>query len=85
LIRLRDVQNFAQDFDKTLEDAIATDFTKDAGWLTDRNTRFLFLLDGFDELLLERGTTGGLQQFLDQVSVCFKNAVLRIVNGDTGW
>ena len=32
LIRLRDVQNFAQDFDKTLEDAIATDFTKDAGW-----------------------------------------------------
>ena len=39
LIRLRDVQNFAQDFDKTLEDAIGTDFTKDAGWLTDRNTR----------------------------------------------
>jgi uncharacterized protein YjbI with pentapeptide repeats len=69
LIRLRDVQNFAQDFDKTLEDAIATDFTKDAGWLTDRNTRFLFFLDGFDELLLERGTSGGLQQFLDQVGL----------------
>jgi hypothetical protein len=49
LIRLRDVQKFAQDFDKTLEDAIGTDFTKDAGWLTDRNTRFLFFLDGFDE------------------------------------
>jgi hypothetical protein len=44
LIRLRDVQNCAQDFDKTFEDAIATDFTKDAGWLTDRNTRFLFFL-----------------------------------------
>jgi uncharacterized protein YjbI with pentapeptide repeats len=69
LIRLRDVQNFAQDFDKTLEDAIATDFTKDAGWLTDRNTRFLFFLDGFDELLLERGTTGGLQHFLEQVGL----------------
>ncbi len=69
LIRLRDVQNFAQDFDKTLEDAIGTDFTKDAGWLTDRNTRFLFFLDGFDELLLERGTSGGLQQFLDQVGL----------------
>ncbi|MFQ4137650.1 pentapeptide repeat-containing protein [Nodosilinea sp. PGN35] len=69
LIRLRDVQNFAQDFDKTLEDAIATDFTKDAGWLTDRNTRFLLFLDGFDELLLERGTTGGLQQFLEQVGL----------------
>ena len=35
LIRLRDVKNFAQDFDKTLEDAIATKFTKDAGWLND--------------------------------------------------
>ena len=69
LIRLRDVQNFAQDFDKTLEDAIGTDFTKDAGWLTDRNTRFLFFLDGFDELLLERGTTGGLRHFLEQVSL----------------
>jgi uncharacterized protein YjbI with pentapeptide repeats len=69
LIRLRDVPNFAQDFDKTLEDAIATDFTKDAGWLTDRNTRFLFFLDGFDELLLERGASGGLQQFLEQVSL----------------
>jgi uncharacterized protein YjbI with pentapeptide repeats len=69
LIRLRDVQNFAQDFDKTLEDAIGTDFTKDAGWLTDRNTRFLFFLDGFDELLLERGTSGGLQLFLEQVSL----------------
>ena len=69
LIRLRDVQNFAQDFDKTLEDAIGTDFTKDAGWLTDRNTRFLLFLDGFDELLLERGTSGGLQQFLDQVGL----------------
>ena len=69
LIRLRDVQKFAQDFDKTLEDAIGTDFTNDAGWLTDRNTRYLFFLDGFDELLLERGTSGGLQQFLDQVGL----------------
>uniref|UniRef100_UPI00194DD5FC pentapeptide repeat-containing protein n=1 Tax=Leptolyngbya sp. CCY15150 TaxID=2767772 RepID=UPI00194DD5FC len=67
LIRLRDVSVFAQSLDQTLKDAIATDFTKDPGWLTDRNTRFLFFLDGFDELLLERGTGGGLQQFLDQV------------------
>lgn len=67
LIRLRDVSVFARSLDQTLEDAIATDFTKDPGWLTDRNTRFLFFLDGFDELLMERGTTGGLQQFLDQV------------------
>jgi hypothetical protein len=75
LIRLRDVQNFAQDFDKTLEDAIATDFTKDAGWLTDRNTRFLFFLDGFDELLMERGATYGLKQFLEQVGLFQKRCV----------
>jgi hypothetical protein len=37
--------------------------------LTDRNTHYLFFLDGFDELLLERGTSGGLQQFLDQVGL----------------
>jgi hypothetical protein len=64
--------NFALEFDKTLEDAIGTDFTKDAGWLTDHNTRFLFFLDGFDELLMERGTSGGLQQFLAQVGL-FQN------------
>ena len=75
LIRLRDVQNFAQDFEKTLEDAIATDFTKDAGWLTDRNTRFLFFLDGFDELLMERGATYGLKHFLEQVGLFQKRCV----------
>jgi uncharacterized protein YjbI with pentapeptide repeats len=67
LIRLRDVRNFGADFDKVLADAIGRDFTKNSGWITDSNTRFLFLLDGFDELLLERGATSGLQQFLDQV------------------
>ncbi len=67
LIRLRDVRNFGADFDKVLADAIGRDFTKNPGWITDSNTRFLFLLDGFDELLLERGATSGLQQFLDQV------------------
>jgi hypothetical protein len=34
--------------------------------LTDRNTRFLFLLDGFDELVME-GRTSGLEEFLKQV------------------
>jgi hypothetical protein len=35
--------------------------------LTDRNLRFLFLLDGFDELLMEGRTSGGLEEFLKQV------------------
>jgi uncharacterized protein YjbI with pentapeptide repeats len=68
LIRLRDLTAFENSFDRTLAQAIGYDFVgSDAGWLTDRNTRFLFLLDGFDELLLERGGTD-LQQFLDQVA-----------------
>ncbi len=68
LIRLRDVRNFAANIDETLADAVGWDFMKtDSGWLTDRNTRFLFLLDGFDELLLERGASNELKVFLDQV------------------
>ena len=68
LIRLRDLSNFAKDFDQTLATAVGWDFVKsDSGWLTDRNTRFLFLLDGFDELLLERGASTELKQFLEQV------------------
>ncbi|MGB7522484.1 MAG: NACHT domain-containing protein, partial [Spirulinaceae cyanobacterium] len=69
LIRLRDVSTFEFNFDKTLQAAVGRDFaTSDHGWLTDRNTRFLFLLDGFDELLLERGANQGLESFLDQVA-----------------
>ena len=43
--------------------------------MTDRNTRFLFLLDGFDELLLERGASSKLKVFLDQVAQFQKQAV----------
>ncbi|HEY9834718.1 MAG TPA: pentapeptide repeat-containing protein, partial [Stenomitos sp.] len=55
----------------TLENYLDTvDFVKsDSGWLTDKNTRFLFLLDGFDELLLEGRASGGLQDFLQQVEM----------------
>ncbi|GGA27757.1 NACHT domain-containing NTPase [Okeania sp. KiyG1] len=75
LIRLRDVRNFAANIDETLADAVGRDFVKtDSGWLTDRNTRFLFLLDGFDELLLERGASNELKVFLDQVAKFQKDA-----------
>nr|WP_293144816.1 pentapeptide repeat-containing protein [Okeania sp. SIO3I5] len=75
LIRLRDVRNFAANIDETLADAVGWDFVKtDSGWLTDRNTQFLFLLDGFDELLLERGASNELKVFLDQVAQFQKQA-----------
>ncbi|GGA46728.1 pentapeptide repeat-containing protein [Okeania sp. KiyG1] len=75
LIRLRDVRNFAANIDETLADAVGWDFvTSDIGWLTNHNTRFLFLLDGFDELLLERGASNELKVFLDQVAQFQKRA-----------
>lgn len=75
LIRLRDIRTFDANFDKTLGTAIGWDFvTADHGWLTDCNTRFLFLLDGFDELLLEREASNDLKQFLEQVSLFQKRS-----------
>ena len=69
LIRLRDIGKPESNFDETLKKAVPWDFAaSDKGWLTDPNTRFLFLLDGFDELLLERGATQDLKDFLWQVS-----------------
>jgi uncharacterized protein YjbI with pentapeptide repeats len=68
LIRLRDIRTFENSFEKTLQAAVDYSFAiDDAGWLTDRNTRFLFLLDGFDELVMERRTSQELRDFLWQV------------------
>ncbi len=67
LIRLRDIPKLQPSFRETLREAVQADFAaSDDGWLTDRNTRFLFLLDGFDELVME-GRTSGLEEFLKQV------------------
>ena len=68
LIRLRDIENFNTNLEEILSTAVKADFVKsDAGWLHDRNTRFLFLLDGFDELRMEGRTAGGIEKFLRQV------------------
>ncbi|MBD2245570.1 pentapeptide repeat-containing protein [Nostoc sp. FACHB-888] len=69
LIRLRDLRVLKDNLTDTLENYLQhLDFvTSDSGWLTDKNTRFLFLLDGFDELLLEGRASGGLKEFLGQV------------------
>lgn len=68
LIRLRDIPKLQPSFRETLREAVNADFAEsDDGWLTDRNTQFLFLLDGFDELVMEGRTSGGLEEFLKQV------------------
>ncbi|MEH1936623.1 MAG: pentapeptide repeat-containing protein [Nostoc sp.] len=75
LIRLRDLQVLEPNLTDTLKNYLQhLDFViSDSGWLTDKNTRFLFLLDGFDELLLEGRATGGLKEFLEQVEQFQKN------------
>ena len=69
LICLRDIESFQQSFEKTLTDALLhVDFvSSDAGWLTDKKTQFLFLLDAFDELRLEGRESGGVDRFIKQV------------------
>ena len=68
LVRLRDVELQPQ-LGETLRQAVKCDFAvKDDGWLTDTNTRFLFLLDGFDELVLSQREGQGLKEFLDNVA-----------------
>ena len=67
LIRLRDIPTLQKSFRETLKEAVNSGFASDDGWLMDRNTRYLFFLDGFDELLMEGRNSGGLEQFLKQV------------------
>ena len=72
LIRLRDLKTLENYFTKTLEAHLQNwSFTHKNDWLTDKNQRFLFLLDGFDELLLEGRATGGLKEFLGQIEGFF--------------
>jgi uncharacterized protein YjbI with pentapeptide repeats len=78
VIRLRHLKELENTLSKTLEsDAVLQTYhfvTSDSGWLTDKKTRFLFLLDGFDELLLEGRASGGLKEFLQQVEAFQKNS-----------
>jgi uncharacterized protein YjbI with pentapeptide repeats len=84
LIRLRGLRTLSNRLQDTLASSPELqncDFvTSDPGWLTDRNIRFLFLLDGFDELLLrEGGATGGLKELLEQVEQFQQNSHHRFV------
>ena len=70
-IRLRSLRAIENTLTETLEncpDLEPVEFVGKEGWLIDKNTRFLIILDGFDELLLQGRASGGLQEFLQQVS-----------------
>jgi uncharacterized protein YjbI with pentapeptide repeats len=80
LIRLREILKLGNNLTETLENHLENwNFTKDSKWLTNKNQRFLFLLDGFDELLLEGRSTGGLKDFLEQVERFQANSHHRII------
>ncbi len=68
-IQLRDIKVLEANFEKTLQTALRDwHFAeKDNNWLNHPNTRFVFLLDGLDELTPERITDYGLEAFLQQV------------------
>ena len=70
-IRLRSLRVIENTLTETLEncpDLEPVEFIAQEGWLKDKNIRFLIILDGFDELLLQGRSSGGLQEFLQQVS-----------------
>jgi len=67
LICLRDITLFDRPLEEILKDAVPNSFSKSEDWLTDKNKRFLFLLDGFDELRMEGRAGGGIKRFINQV------------------
>ncbi|MEL7359371.1 MAG: pentapeptide repeat-containing protein [Cyanobacteria bacterium J06560_6] len=76
LIRLRDVRQLENNLTQTLETHLQDlDFvTSDKGWLTDENTRFLLIFDGFDELLLQGRESGGLKELIQQLGDFQRNS-----------
>ncbi len=76
LIRLREVGCLESNLTQTLETHLqALDFVQsDSGWLTDKNTRFLLIFDGFDELLLQGREGGGLKELVQQLGDFQKNS-----------
>ncbi len=81
LIRLRDILKLQNNFRETLKYAVTAGFASDDRWLMDGNTRYLFFLDGFDELRIKGRSSGGLEQFLKEVGQfqedCDKNSEMR--------
>ncbi|BCL39584.1 pentapeptide repeat-containing protein [Nostoc sp. MS1] len=69
LIRLRDIDTFESRLENTIKAELKYNFIQgDASWLTNPNTRFLFILDGFDELHIETRHNLKLGDFIKQVA-----------------
>ena len=67
LIPLRNIKSLGSDFEATIRNILGWNFIQnDPGWLINSNTRFLFFLDGLDELPLNQKSRN-LQLFLEQI------------------
>ncbi|MDJ0715366.1 MAG: pentapeptide repeat-containing protein [Prochloraceae cyanobacterium] len=81
VISLKDVKDLKPDFEKILDNTLGWNFANgSSGWLKNSNTRFLFLLDGFDELILAKKASSDLKLFLQKIALfqkqCQKNSEL---------
>jgi uncharacterized protein YjbI with pentapeptide repeats len=68
-INLKDINIFASRLEDTLAANLSLNFIQGNGnWLTDKNTRFLFILDGLNELQIEAKINLDLEAFIKQVA-----------------
>ncbi|MBW4689537.1 MAG: NACHT domain-containing protein [Komarekiella atlantica HA4396-MV6] len=69
LIRLRDIEVFQPSLEETLRSRLKSKchFALRDDWLIDPHIRFLFILDGFDELRIERSNNPSVERFIRQV------------------
>ncbi len=69
LIRFRDIDSWKFRLEDTLKSGLNFDFVQsNENWITDKNTHFLFILDGFDELNVESRNDLNLETFIQQVA-----------------
>lgn len=71
LIRVRDLSFLGRNLTETLKFHLENLHFVQAypGWITDKNIRYLFIFDGFDELLVNNPNAGDIARFLKQISV----------------
>ncbi|HLO87654.1 MAG TPA: pentapeptide repeat-containing protein, partial [Nostocaceae cyanobacterium] len=67
LIRLRDIVEFQPSLEETLRSRLKYYFAVQDDWLINSQNRFLFILDGFDELRIERINNQSVERFIRQV------------------
>ncbi len=70
LIELKNVDQINVNIETLLKNSIGYDITSQDNWLRNCNRRFLFILDGFDELILEQRSIEGLRDFLVKLYEC---------------